>query len=589
MCNIKTIMPVIIILILVLILGLGCNNDLRENAQDAGPLGEQEQERNQKTGEITDPEELERLWQEYIFDTITTIGNIHEFNSASEIDPLYIAKYCYNKYIMEYGNESLDLADIESSGRLFPLDTAIDYAKRYFNLTSLDVTKIEDYYYDPDKRSFIFTSAERVRYSHTDRNPWGLYLDKISRNNDGSITVTLHNYVSSSNNLIRYTNTYELKQREDGSLYFSKGKMEWINNNLVSLTGDLKQFDKIEGFDGNMQELSMIGEFGDSIILAFTPYDKKRHASLILLNPRTMKVNKSVELEYNIEKTDVSIIGEKVIIRLKDRIMSVAKNFDEVKEIPLPAVIKKTIERKPNYNQYGMPDVIFGGYHISSDLEKIVYSDEEGVKLLNLGTGKEKILSETVTITDSHLINKSYHSSPRFIANDKKVITTMTGYEAPMGYTVCDLEDGTSITYNISSQSSSTGYIFYDTGILEVNSYAYNENKKTSEYQTLFLDFETGDVREVKIDNAGETGILRDIHANYVGQNFAAFLTYEFGNNSEDSMTFINRLHLETLELESEVVSVKAAQTHILGVLEDGRIIFWYSLNPSESGICITR
>ena len=50
-------------------------------------------------------------------------------------------------------------------------------------------------------------------------------------------------------------------------------------------------------------------------------------------------------------------------------------------------------------------------------------------------------------------------------------------------------------------------------------------------------------------------------------------------------MFYFNRLNLKTLQIEHKLISVKAAEAHILGVLTDGGIVFWYSLNPSENGV----
>ncbi|MGI6534793.1 MAG: hypothetical protein ACOX23_09455 [Peptococcia bacterium] len=75
-----------------------------------------------------------------------------------------------------------------------------------------------------------------------------------------------------------------------------------------------------------------------------------------------------------------------------------------------------------------------------------------------------------------------------------------------------------------------------------------------------------------------------------MGKNYAAYITTRQDNNSNDNnMAYINRIKLDNFRLEEQLVSVKAAETTLLGVLADGRILFWYSLNPSESGICITR
>jgi len=54
-------------------------------------------------------------------------------------------------------------------------------------------------------------------------------------------------------------------------------------------------------------------------------------------------------------------------------------------------------------------------------------------------------------------------------------------------------------------------------------------------------------------------------------------------------MFYINRLNLKNFKLEPKIISVKAGQTHILGVLKDGRIVFWYNHCPSEKGVCITK
>lgn len=79
----------------------------------------------------------------------------------------------------------------------------------------------------------------------------------------------------------------------------------------------------------------------------------------------------------------------------------------------------------------------------------------------------------------SDLMKASYHFPPRFVADEQKVITTMTAYEGTMGYTLCDLHTGEVKKYGISSESSDTGAIRYDNGILEVNSYLRDGAVKT--------------------------------------------------------------------------------------------------------------
>ncbi|MTI83077.1 MAG: hypothetical protein FH756_04065 [Firmicutes bacterium] len=571
----KTIILSVVVLLLISV--AGCKKNPVQAPQNS------EQKVSTEYGEITDPEELEKFWQEYFYDTIATIGNTRKFNSAEEIDPVGVAKFCWRKYVAEHGKESLKLASENSNRWLFPLDTVLEYAERYFNLTDLDVTDINDAYYDREKRAFIFYYSDKEeRPSHTERNSWGTHLDKVTKNSDDTVTAVLVRYDSSKANRVKLTMTYTLKQREDGSLYFVNGRWHYINNHLVSLSGDYQHFDQIEGFDGSLRELSMLGEDNNRLILAHTPYDERENASLMLLNPESMKVEKKLTLKANFGSTDVRLAGDKIMVRLEERIVIVDKTLKYSEEIPLPGAIKDKIKSSSN------PDTYFGGYDISSDLKRIVYADEKGVKVFNLADSGEKLLAPTKHITGSELIQNSYHSSPRFVDNDQKVITTMTGYESAVGYTLYSLKENTTLKYGIASGASSSGFIRYDTGLLELKSTYIKEEQTTERLQ--YLDFNTGNVKEIKLGDIDDGGYIRFHGSAYVGQNYAAFLTHRFDtDNGDNNMHYLYRLNLKTLKVDSKIVSVKAAETHILGVLADGRVLFWYNLNPSENGLCIAK
>jgi len=541
------------------------------------------QEASQQYGEITDPMELEKLWQEYFYDSIATVGNTREFNSAQEIDALNVAKFCWHKYVAEHGQESLALAGKDSTLQVFPLSTVLEYAQRYFNLTSLDVSAIEEDSYDPQKRAFLFNfGSEPTRPSYNASNPWGEHLDKAVRNSDGTVTAVLVRNGPPQTNRIELTKTYTLMPREDGSLYFARGRWDYIDNHLVSLTGDHQRFDKIIGFDGNMEELAMIGEANGKLLLAHTPYAKGKKASLLLLNPETMTVEKRIELQEQLELTEVRLAADKIVLFLKDKIVTVDKDLGGTKDTPLPESIKTKMERKPTYDKNGIPDIFFGGYNVSSDLQKIVYADEIGVKLFNPADNSERLLAPAVSIIGSKY--NSNHNHPRFVADEQKVITTMTAYEGTRGYTLCDLRTGAVKTYDISSENSSTGLIHYDTGLLEVNTQLNGEGK------TLYLDFKTESIKEINVEDPGDTGYIRPPDYQYVGQDYAAFINCTWDNkDNAQSMFILNRLNLKTMQVQPKIITVKAAETHILGVLADGRIVFWYNLNPSENGVCITK
>ena len=577
--------------VLLLTPAAGCKDKQNNSPPPAQAPENIQQEAGLKYGDITDPAELEQIWQEYLYDSIATVGNTREFNSAQEIDPVHVAKYCWLKYVNEHGMGSLALAGEDTAQRLFPLDTVLEYAERYFNLTSLNVSEIEAHYYDPQKHAFIFSGAERDRPAHTDRNPWGIHLDRVTRNSDGTITAVLVNYDNYRTGRIELTKTYTLKQREDGSLYFVSGRWDYVNNHLVTLTGDYHLFDEITGFDGHMEELFMLGEVNGRLILVYAPYDKEKGASLMLVNPETMIVEKKMEVTGDFASTDISLKGEIIVLRLKDRFIAVDKTLEQLDSFPLPTTITEKTERGPRYNDKGSPDVFFGGYDVSTDGKRYVYADEIGLKLFNAADNSERLLAKTVPInTGSKFLDNYYHNAPRFVAGEQKVITTIIGYEGAMDYTLCDLESGAVKTHRIAGECSSTGLIRYDTGLLEVNIFLRNEENQTSGYKTVYLDFQTGGVEEITLKDPGDTGDIRMPDHCYVGQNHAAFITHNRDNSDNaDNMFYLNRLNLKTLLIEPQIISVKAADTHILGVLSDGRIVFWYSLNPSENGVCMTK
>ena len=548
------------------------------------------------TSEITDAAQLEQLWQEYIYDAIYTIGNTWEFHSAQEIDPAAVAQFCGVKYQEEKGTANLEKESEESMHFLFPLAEVLKYAERYFNLTALDVSEIPDYYYKPEKEAFVFgNNSEQTKPGYKEQNSWGVHLARVTRSSDGFITIELEHYDTYVNRRVDSRHTLTLKERADGSLYFVEGQREFINNHLVVLTGEVKTFPVIDGFDGDLQEIYMVGEVEGKLIIAYAPHNEKEPPALMLLNPDNMKIDKQVKLKDRINYNEVNYKGGKLMVRLQDKVLIYGLDLEFEQEILLPDIITAKINREPQFDRNGFWTVYFGGYDISADLKQIVYTDEIGVKLVILEDGKEKLLAQTVKPqlkrpSRGAPIGPSYHFFPRFVADDRKVITTLTGYECTAGFTLCDLDKGTKTTYDIMTEGSlATGGIRYDTGLLFVNEYWRDEKQKTEGYKTSFLDFHTGKVTEIEIGPPGDTGYIRFDYQCYVRQDFAAFVTSQrLGNDMVNDRHYLNRINLETLKVEPEIVVVTAAEPHILGILADGRIVFWYQFNPAEKGICVT-
>ncbi|HBW36658.1 hypothetical protein [Desulfosporosinus sp. BICA1-9] len=111
----KAIIFAVVLLLLALV--VGCKNSIQNSPVQAPDSIKQEA--NLKNGDITDPFELEKLWQEYFYDSIANVGSTREFNSAQEIAPLNVARFYGLKYVAEHGKENLETVN-ESPFQLLP-------------------------------------------------------------------------------------------------------------------------------------------------------------------------------------------------------------------------------------------------------------------------------------------------------------------------------------------------------------------------------------------------------------------------------------------------------------------------------------
>jgi hypothetical protein len=380
------------------------------------------------------------------------------------------------------------------------------------------------------------------------------------------------------------TKTVQVPQKEDPA------NEQPINNSPVAeekkeenRTGEYNRFDRISGFAGSVEELSMVGEIDDQLILAYTPQGVSKKALLMLVNPDTLSVEKKLELKGDFEYCDIKFAGDKLIVLLKNKIVVINTHLEQLQDVPLPKVIIEKIDRKSSYDEKGTSNIFFGGYDVSKDLTKLVYIDETGVNLVNSIDKSEILLSKTIKFKDYYFIE------PKFNTQDKKVIATMVEYGCALGYTLFDIEKGTIKTIDING-AIYPNIFRYDTGMLMVNTHIYDKKNQIDEIKTLYLDFKFGELTEIKLEDTGETGDIIDDSYCFVGQNFASFITYKWDENENaNNMFYINRLDLKTLIIEPQIISIKAADTRIIGVLNDGRIVFSYNFNPREKGVCVTK
>jgi len=371
-----------------------------------------------------------------------------------------------------------------------------------------------------------------------------------------------------------------------------------MNGSIVEITGDYVRFDEIKGFGGDYRFLSMIGETDKHIIMQYLPllYNEKDKPSLMLVDINTLEAVKIIEMDNTVPDSQdnpishIRMVGEEIIVCFTDHISVMDKALEPVGEIPVPEAVISKSKRETTYDKDGIMEIYFGGYDISNELDKIVYTDEAGIKLYDLKTDTETLLVKNLYNED--YLERYFYRFPRFVANGRKIITDRLGYEYSLGYAIYDLTGNSLQTLDMFSQRGMNS-IYYDTGLLEPGANMINEEDGSSEWTNFYLDFETGEVTNIQIEKSIYEHY--DFQDNFfVGENYAAFVTCVWDDAGEDSRTennmyYINRIDLKTLETETDMSAIRGGGPHILGVLTDGRILFRYYYNENENGICMAK
>ncbi len=529
--------------------------------------------------EITDPIELAEIWDGYLYFAITTIMNTETYNSPADIDPNDIIQYCWDQYLADNGKEALiatlEPVSEESNSLYFPMETAMDYVEKYFNTRELDLSLMQEEYYDVNKGAFTFPAYGRRILSYRDENAWGIELEQAIRHTDGSITATLAQNANGRNELVEREFICTLIPRDDGSYYISRGTWQYLDIDTVAIQGDHLDLGPLEtGYK------RIIGETADWVIMSTN--DEER--PLLALDKGTLEVVRALSADGAEYTRPGTVKDEDIILYLEGRIEIYNSELRFEEEIGLPSSLLRTEGE----------DEVFGR-DLSPDRKNVIYSDKEGLKLYNLESGSSSLLMGTLPGRGQPPdgIRNRYFYHPRFVAGGYKVVATLAGYDYNTGFISYELETGTFQLVEEYFEGISTKNQFYDSGML-----AWIEAHREGEageaeiptdyglFDVYYYDFASGQTNIIEAELA-ETSVdyIRWPDSVYNGKNQVAFLT--FTDNMK--VIHINRLNLDTWKLEEDIVNVEGANVYILGVLEDGSILFSYYRNSAENGLCLIR
>jgi hypothetical protein len=544
----------------------GCNH-LNEEERDleAGVLAVEPT----VTVEITSKAELDRLWKRYIYHAEHILMGKEPFATADEADPDAIVRFCWEKYIIDHGVNELELvleaAEEGGSRKIFPMSIAQEYSRRYFNLADIDLKRMDEIIYDADREGFYMylSRANHVPYYLTRDN--SDVLHEALRHADGRVAVTLHDYTYGG--IVNRISQFTLMERSDGTLFITAGRKDYVEQRLVKIHGVYQEFAFLEELDQSYQ-VQMISEHENQVMIQTgnreMPVIRIDMDSLGIIGE--LKLGKKFEFLWAREKVGNLYVG------LDDRVQVYDLELELIKEVNLP-------ECMLNKEEY---DYIHG-YDISADLSKIAYTDNQGLKLVELSEGRANLIAPSEEHRFQNTVDFTVnYAHPRFVVNDTRILAVKTGYEGNDGYYLFD-EIGTELIRTGAFEGISTTQSYPGQGMMSsIHTPEHFEDQAINKYRISYLDFEEAVTRMVDRElRGGYTGDIIGSDKVCNGVRVSAFLTRDY----QDDIWYVNRIENETLEVEGNLLSIQHAHVELIGVLGDGRILFSYNRNPVEKGL----
>lgn len=520
---------------------------------------------------ITSKAELDRLWKRYIYHAGRILISKEPFTTAVEVDPEAIVHFCWEKYVIDHGmvelEANLDAAGEEGGLKLFPLAIAQEYAQRYFNLTDIDINRMDEVHYDAAQEGFAMylTRVNIVPYYLTMNN--SNVMHEAIRHADGSITVILHDYTYGD--VVNQISQFTLMEHPDGSMYIAGGRKDYVEQWLAIIQGAYQEFGYPEILNRSHM-VQLISEGKDNIVIQ----TGNRETPLIQLDLERMIISDEIKLGKQVDFRWAREKDEKLYVGLDDRVQVYDLDLEFIEEVYLPdTMMDKAMDDHDHVR----------GYDISADLSKITYTDNQGLKLVELNEGHEKLIvaSEQYRFqnTIDFTVNYAY---PRFVAGDSRILAVKTGYEGNAGYYIFDFL-GSELIHTRAFEGIATNRIYPGQSMM-ANIYTpeHMEDQAINNYRISYLDFEQAVTRTVDQDLlGGYTGDIIGSNRVCNGETYSAFLTRDY----MEDIWYVKRIDNETLEVEGNLLSIQHAQVELIGVLGDGRILFSYYRNSVEKGL----
>jgi len=526
---------------------------------------------------IEDRRLLQELWEALLYDSITSIGNGGSFSHPSEIDIEYIAQFSFVKYIREYGTDAL-VDDLDEGAKLISIEQVEEMARKYLLIEELDLSRLPASSYIEEKDAFRYYYVPEPHFSsYESPTPWSIVLKQVSRLDEHTYEAVLESRFGEEMEWVETIWTYTVSwQPEDGTWVFLALDKTHPDNNLVQIEGTVDEFSSIKNFEGSpaQDHWRILKEKEDGFFLMGGIISTQENYTQVLgiLDLANQNMVQLIDLGPDIYGLKATEQG--VLVKKRDKVLVYDDALQRKETILLPEKIASLSEREITYDEDFFPLQYYGGYDIAEDLSRICYTDEEGLKIFDLATGVDRLLSTTHVFENDNMLPRSFYTQPEFVAQDTKIFSGLTGYESMRDYTLLDL----------------SGYDpEYALGLGNMMRVVLDQS-----HESLLL-IDTEDIYVLTLDDRKRQRVesdtqLRGMVDGYelsalAYDGYAAFTTSE----AENQTVHVYRIDKEKLQLEGPVISITNAQMTILGVLMDGRILVSYDRYPNESGYLLTR
>ncbi len=562
-----------ILLAVIFIIGAsGCSDKEspeKENPSSEDFFGQEQDTTPVKAVEVKDEAMLQSVWQDLLYDSITSIGNQESFASTDELSVETIAQYAFFRYQRDHGEEALELG--EDQRKRIKESQILEISERYLDREELDFSKVSelDYSYLPDEKAFGYYMSIEEPTDYMENTAWGIRFDKLEQLSNGRYRATLVDYVDQEEALVETYWRYELGRREDGSWYFISGTKEHPDNHLVKIEGNYTEYTSIGGHEtsGDLNFVAQLDE-NRALVVGQKKEENEYVSYLGVLNLKDMSMVTEIEIEV---KYGVSWQDGQIIVKGTDAVVVLDDSLKQKQKIMLPIILKQAIDQGTTYDDSNNIVHFFRDYDISPDLQHFCYADEEGLKLLDAGSEEVLLLSKTLDL-GYDLLPYSYYIDCHFVSGGNKILTAMSGYEELYDRYLYDLE-------NMSGHLLKVGEYGYSAYLSEAGQLLI----ATSESNLMLYDLAKEEKRS--LDTTEVKGAQEDISLMYADSGqFIAYATTE----AETYTTYIHRIDTETDQIEANILKIEEASVNLIAVLNDGRVLAAYYRYPNEYGYILS-